>query len=121
MSLESKEGLMYLEFIGKETNEDLASYRIFHLTSPHKWDPTILDATNPYHSLTTDGGEHRSPTGPSEGSKLKTVSTRAPNGFFKSRYDQDPSAVKPMSEFNLNRNFLSLPLENGEQITKKGN
>ena len=73
---------MYLEFIGKPTNEDLASYHLVHLTSPHKWDPTMLDATNPYHSLTTDGGENGSPTGLSEGSQPKILSTRVPNGFF---------------------------------------
>ena len=54
MPLVSKEGLMYLEFIGKPTNEDLASYPLVHLTSPHKWDRTMLDATNPHHSLTTE-------------------------------------------------------------------
>ena len=49
--------------------EDLASYPLVHLTSPRQWDPTMLDATNPYHSLTTHGGEHGSLTGTSEGSK----------------------------------------------------
>ena len=57
----SKEGLMYLEFIGKPTNEDFLNYPSVHLTRFHPWDPTILDAPNPYHSLTTDGGEHGSP------------------------------------------------------------
>ena len=74
MPLVSKEGLTYLEFIGKETNEDVAPYPLFHLTSTHPWDPTMLDATNPYHSLTTDGVEHGSPTGTSDGSQLKTLS-----------------------------------------------
>ena len=49
------------------------------------------------------------------------MSTRVPYGFFRSRCDQDPSAVKPMSEFDPNEKLFSLPTENGEQITKKGN
>ena len=69
MPLISKEGLMYWEFIGEPTNEDFASYHLVHLTSPHSWDPTMLDATNLHHSLTTDGWDHGSPTGPSEGSQ----------------------------------------------------
>ena len=71
MPLVSKEGLRYLEFIGKPTNEDLVNYPSVHLTSTHPWDPTMLDAPNPYHSLTTDGGEIGSPTGHSEGSQPK--------------------------------------------------
>ena len=90
---------MYLEFNGKPINEDVASYPLVHLTSPHKWDPTILDATSPHHSLATAGGEHGSPTGPSEGSQPKPLSTSVCNGFFRSRCDQDPSTVKPMPEF----------------------
>ena len=86
--------------------EDLASYPLVHLTSPHQWDPTMLDATNPYHSLTTHGGEHGSQTGTSEGSKPKIVSTRVPNVFFRSRCDQDPSAVKPRSEFDPNEKLF---------------
>ena len=121
MPLVSKEGLMYSEFIGKSTNGDLATYPLVHLTSPHIWDPTMLDAPNPYHSLTTDGGENGSPTGHSEGSQPKILSTRVPNGFFRSRCDQDPSAVNPMSEFDPNEKIFSLPLENGKQITMKGN
>ena len=64
--LVSRQGLMYLEFIGKQTIDDLTKYPSVHLASPHPWDPTMTDAPNPYHSLTTDGGEHGSPTGPSE-------------------------------------------------------
>ena len=98
MPLVSKEGLRYLEFIGKPTNEDLATYPVVHLTSTHAWDPTMLDAPNTYHRLTT--GENGSPNEPSEGSHPKILSTRVPNGFFRSRCDQDPAAVKPMSEFD---------------------
>ena len=36
MLVVSKEGFMYLEFIGKPTNEDLASFHLVHLPSPHK-------------------------------------------------------------------------------------
>ena len=64
---------MYLEFTGKPTNEDVTSYPFIHLTSHDKWDPTIIDGTNPYHSITTDGGDHGSRTGPSEGSKPKII------------------------------------------------
>ena len=67
---------MYLEFISKQTDEDVVNYPSVHLPSTHPRDPTMLDAPNAYHSLTTDGKEHGSPTGPSEGSKLKTISTR---------------------------------------------
>ena len=83
----------------------------------------MLDAPNPYHCLTTDGGEHGSPTGPSEDSQPKTIPTRVPNGFFRYRCDQDPSAVKPMFEFDPYDKscdkLFSPPEENEEQITKK--
>ena len=83
-------------------------------------DPKIPD-----HSLTTDGGECGSPTGPSEGSKSKILLTIVPNGFFRSRCDQDLSAVKPMFEFDpCHKSYdkiFSPPQENGEQITEKGN
>ena len=36
LPLVSKEGLIYSEFIGKPTNEDLASHPLVHLTSPHQ-------------------------------------------------------------------------------------
>ena len=39
----------------------------------------------PDHSLTTDGGECRSPTGTSKGSQSKILSKIVPNGFFRSR------------------------------------
>ena len=73
-------------------------------------------------SLTTDGGECGSPTGPPEGSQSKILSTKVPNGFFRSRCDQDPSAVKPMFEFDpchepYDKNF-SPPQENGELIAE---
>ena len=52
---------MYLEFIGKPTIDDLVEYPSLHHTSPHPCDPIMLDAPNPYHSLTTDEGKHGSP------------------------------------------------------------
>ena len=54
LTLVSRGGLTQLEFIGTPTNEDFATYPLVHLPSPHIWDPTMLDALNPYHSLTTD-------------------------------------------------------------------
>ena len=75
----------------------------------------------PDHRLTTDGGDYGSTTGTSEGSQPKTTSTRVSNGSFRSRGDQNPSAVKPMLEFDPKENFFSLSLqEHGEQITDKG-
>ena len=60
-----------------------------------------------------------------EGSQPKILSTRVPNGFFLSRCDQDPSAVKPMFEFDpygkSYGNLFQPPGENGEQITEEGN
>ena len=55
------------------------------------------DSKIPVHRLTTDGGECGSPTGNSEGSQPKIIllSTSIPNSF-RSRCDQDPSAVKPL-------------------------
>ena len=81
------------------------------------------DARNPCHSLTTDGEEPGSQTVPSEGSETEILSTRVPNGFFRSRYDQDLSEVKCMFEFDpcdksyTPNKFFSPPSENGEQIT----
>ena len=64
MPLVSKEGLMYLELIGKPTNEDLLiTDQSTLLTSTHPWDPTMPDAPNPHHRLTTDGREHGSQNG----------------------------------------------------------
>ena len=83
------------------------------------------DAHIPDYSLTTDGGDHGSPTGPSECSQLKILSTRVPNGFFRSRCDQDPYAIRPMFEFDpCDKSYdkiFSPPQENGELITEKGN
>ena len=68
-------------------------YLLNHIV--HSNDPQIPD-----HRLTTDGGDCGSPAGTSEGLQPKILSTRVPNGFFISKCDQDPSAIKPMFEFD---------------------
>ena len=40
-------GLMYLELQGIPTDKDLQTYPSVHLTSPHEWDPSILDYEHP--------------------------------------------------------------------------
>ena len=100
------------------TNETtLAIYPVVHLTSTHPWDPSMLDAPNPYHSLA------RSMDHQLELQKVHKQKYYA-DGFFRSRCDQHPSTIKPMFEFDpydkSYDKFFSLPLENGEQITKKG-
>ena len=118
MPLVSKERLLYLEFIGKPTNEDLASYHLIHLSSHHKWDLTMVDATGPHHSLTTDGGDHGSPTGPFKDQKSYQQESLMDSS------DLDVIRIhlqSSLSEFDPNEKSFLLPLENGEQITKKGN
>ena len=51
----------------------------------------------------------------------ENTTNKSPNGFFRSRCDQDPSAVMPIPKFDPNENCFSLLLENGGQITKKDN
>ena len=80
LPLTSREGLMYVEFLGKPMIDDLVKYPSVHLTSPHPWFPTRVDA--PYRSLITDGGDHGSPTGPLEGSQPNLLLTGVPHGFL---------------------------------------
>ena len=47
MPLICKGGLMYLELQGIPTDKDLQTHPSVHLTSPHKWDPSILDYEHP--------------------------------------------------------------------------
>ena len=47
MPLICKGGLMYLELQGIPRDKDLQTYPSVHLTSPHKWDPSILDYEHP--------------------------------------------------------------------------
>ena len=47
MPLEHKGGLMCLELQGIPTDKDFQTYPSVHLTSPHEWDPYILDSEHP--------------------------------------------------------------------------
>ena len=47
MPLVCKGGLIYLELQGIPTEKDLQTYPSVHLTSPHEWDPSILDYEHP--------------------------------------------------------------------------
>ena len=47
MPLIHKGGLMYLELQGVQTDKDLQTYPSVHLTSPHEWDPSVLDYEHP--------------------------------------------------------------------------
>ena len=42
-----KGGLMYLKFQGIPTDMDLQTYPSVHITSPHEWDPSVLDSVHP--------------------------------------------------------------------------
>ena len=42
-----KGGLMYLELQGIPTDKDLQTFPSVHLTSPHEWDPSVLDYKHP--------------------------------------------------------------------------
>ena len=47
MPLVCKGGLMYLELQGIPTDKDLHTHPSVHLTSPHEWDPSVLDYEHP--------------------------------------------------------------------------
>ena len=47
MPLVCKGGLMYLQLQGIPTDQDLQNYPFVHLTSPHEWDPSVLDYEHP--------------------------------------------------------------------------
>ena len=47
MPLVCQGGLMYLELQGIPTDKHLQTYPSVHLTSPHEWDPTVLDYEHP--------------------------------------------------------------------------
>ena len=47
MPLVFKGGLMYLQLQGIPTDQDLQNYHSVHLTSPHEWDPSVLDYEHP--------------------------------------------------------------------------
>ncbi len=42
-----KGGLIYLQFAGKPTDKELDQYPSVHLTSPHEWEPSLLDYEHP--------------------------------------------------------------------------
>ena len=50
MPLICKGGLMYLGLQGIPTDKDLQTYPSVHLTSPHEWDPSILDYEHPQNN-----------------------------------------------------------------------
>ena len=47
MPLICKGGLMYVELQCIPTDKDLQTYPPVHLTSPHEWDPSVLDYEHP--------------------------------------------------------------------------
>ena len=53
MLMVCKGGLMYLQLQGIPTDQDLQNYPSVHLTSPHEWDPSVLDYECPENN-----GEH---------------------------------------------------------------
>ena len=50
MPLICKGGLIYLELQGVPTHTDLQAYPSVHLTSPHEWDPSVLDYKHPEYN-----------------------------------------------------------------------
>ena len=54
MPLICKAGFMYLELQGVPTNKDLQTYPSAHLTSPHEWDPSVLDYQCPENNREPD-------------------------------------------------------------------
>ena len=54
MPLICKGGLMYLELQGIPTDKDLQTYPSVHLTTPHQWDPSILDYEHPENNREPD-------------------------------------------------------------------
>ena len=45
--LQCRSGLMYMNALGKPTDQDLDQYPHVLLTSPHEWDPSVLDYSDP--------------------------------------------------------------------------
>ena len=99
MPIVSKEGLIVLVFLGKPTNADFDAYPVVHLTSTHPWiKPCWMNQTLTIALLQMEGSmDHQLDL-----QKIQNQSsiTRVPNGVFRSRCDQDPSAVKPTFEFD---------------------
>ena len=47
LPLHCESSLMYIKHLDKPTDEDMDKYPHVLLTSPHEWDPTVLDYTHP--------------------------------------------------------------------------
>ena len=47
-------GLMYLELLGIPTDKDFLTYPSVHLTSPHEWNPSVLDFEHPEDNVEPD-------------------------------------------------------------------
>ena len=45
--LQCRSGLMYMSILSKCTDQDLDQYPHVLLTSPHEWDPSVLDYSHP--------------------------------------------------------------------------
>ena len=45
--LQCRSGIMYMSILGKPTDQDLDQYPHILLTSPHEWDPSVLDYSHP--------------------------------------------------------------------------
>ena len=54
MPLVCKGGLMYLKIQGIPTDKDLQTYASVHLTTPHEWDPSVLDFIHPEENWESD-------------------------------------------------------------------
>ena len=46
--LECMSGLLYMSILGKPTDQDFDQYPHVLLTSPHQWDPSVLDYAHPH-------------------------------------------------------------------------
>ena len=49
---------MYVELQGIPTDKDLQTYHFVHLTSPHEWDPSVLDYEHPENNGEPDWAIH---------------------------------------------------------------
>ena len=114
MPLASIEGLTYLEFIGKQTNECLASSPLAHLTRPPKGS-SHEDAA--HHSIAVQQMEGRF-----------DHHLHHQKYFIKNNYEQeflmassDPDVSRYICSQALLSHLFSISLENGEQITETGN
>ncbi|KAL7571369.1 hypothetical protein ACA910_007681 [Epithemia clementina (nom. ined.)] len=47
LPLECRSGLMYIKMLGPPTDDDMDTYPLVFLTSPHEWDPSVLDYSHP--------------------------------------------------------------------------